>query len=44
MNDINVGGAGSMPLGGSSGLQYEPPWQRQQQMRLQQLMQQQNVS
>ncbi|XP_045488405.1 transcriptional regulator ATRX homolog isoform X2 [Pieris rapae] len=35
-------GGGSMPLGGSSGLQYEPPWQRQQQMRLQQLMQQQN--
>ena len=34
-------------MGGTSGLQYEPPWQRQQQqqnqMRLQQLMQQ-NVS
>ncbi|KAG7301961.1 hypothetical protein JYU34_013405 [Plutella xylostella] len=38
-----AGGAG---MGGSSGLQYEPPWQRQQQqqnqLRLQQLMQQQN--
>ncbi|CAG4953235.1 unnamed protein product [Colias eurytheme] len=35
-------GAGGGGMGGTSGLQYEPPWQRQQQMRLQQLMQQQN--
>ncbi|KAJ8719753.1 hypothetical protein PYW08_011928 [Mythimna loreyi] len=40
MNQAAAGGA----MSGSSGLQYEPPWQRQQQqqnqMRLQQLMQQ----
>ncbi|XP_045773652.1 transcriptional regulator ATRX homolog isoform X2 [Maniola jurtina] len=39
------GAGGNMALGGSSGLQYEPPWQRQQQqqhqMNLQRLMQQQ---
>ncbi|XP_030037520.2 transcriptional regulator ATRX homolog isoform X1 [Manduca sexta] len=44
MNPVmNAAGSG---MGGTSGLQYEPPWQRQhhqqQQMRLQQLMQQQN--
>ncbi|KAL4715643.1 hypothetical protein ACJJTC_006222 [Scirpophaga incertulas] len=41
---VPVSGAGG---GGSSGLQYSPPWQRQQQqqqqMRLQQLMQHQNM-
>ncbi|KPJ17234.1 hypothetical protein RR48_08725 [Papilio machaon] len=39
-----AGGAGAGALGGSSGLQYEPPWlrqQKQQQMRLQQMVQQQ---
>lgn len=45
---ITVAAAGMGGLGGASGLQYEPPWQRQhqqqQQMRLQQLLQQQNVS
>ncbi|XP_069359921.1 transcriptional regulator ATRX homolog isoform X2 [Maniola hyperantus] len=39
------GAGGNMALGGSSGLQYEPPWQRQQQqqhqMNLQRLMQHQ---
>ncbi|RVE51323.1 hypothetical protein evm_004003 [Chilo suppressalis] len=44
MNAAGGGGAGA--LGGASGLQYEPPWQRQhqqqQQLRLQQLMQHQN--
>ncbi|CAH0727160.1 unnamed protein product, partial [Brenthis ino] len=36
---------GGMSLGGSSGLQYEPPWQRQQQeqMRMQQMIQHQNL-
>ncbi|XP_039756825.1 transcriptional regulator ATRX homolog isoform X3 [Pararge aegeria] len=40
-----AGAGGNMSLGGSSGLQYEPPWQRQQQqqhqIQLQRLMQQQ---
>ncbi|XP_013172876.1 PREDICTED: transcriptional regulator ATRX homolog isoform X1 [Papilio xuthus] len=39
-----AGAAGAGALGGSSGLQYEPPWlrqQKQQQMRLQQMVQQQ---
>ncbi|CAK1582621.1 unnamed protein product [Parnassius mnemosyne] len=46
MNPVMNPGAGAGNLGGSSGLQYEPPWQRQQQqqqqMRLQQMMQQQH--
>nr|XP_032518493.1 transcriptional regulator ATRX homolog isoform X2 [Danaus plexippus plexippus] len=42
MNPGMVNPGGGMGVGGSSGLQYEPPWQRQQQMRMQQLMQQQN--
>ncbi|CAB3247090.1 unnamed protein product [Arctia plantaginis] len=45
MNPVMNAGSGAA-VGGASGLQYEPPWQRQhqqqQQMRLQQLMQQQN--
>ncbi|XP_046968300.1 transcriptional regulator ATRX homolog isoform X4 [Vanessa cardui] len=37
------GVSGGMSLGGSSGLQYEPPWQRQQQqLRMQQMLQHQN--
>ncbi|XP_068631359.1 transcriptional regulator ATRX homolog isoform X2 [Battus philenor] len=43
---MNPGGGGAGSLGGTSGLQYEPPWQRQQQqqqqMRLQQMLQQQH--
>ncbi|CAK1543220.1 unnamed protein product [Leptosia nina] len=42
MNAVMNPGGGGMPMGGTSGMQYEPPWQRQQQMRLQQLIQQQN--
>ncbi|CAG4951078.1 unnamed protein product [Parnassius apollo] len=45
MNPVMNPGGGAGNLGGSSGLQYEPPWQRQQQqqqnIRLQQMMQQQ---
>ncbi|XP_046968299.1 transcriptional regulator ATRX homolog isoform X3 [Vanessa cardui] len=38
------GVSGGMSLGGSSGLQYEPPWQRQQQqLRMQQMLQHQNM-
>ncbi|XP_075976623.1 ATRX chromatin remodeler XNP isoform X3 [Anticarsia gemmatalis] len=44
MNPVMNPGSGGGGMGGTSGLQYEPPWQRQhqqqQQMRLQQLMQQ----
>ncbi|CAD0197903.1 unnamed protein product [Chrysodeixis includens] len=43
MNAAAGSGGGAGSLGGASGLQYEPPWQRQhqqqQQLRLQQLMQ-----
>ncbi|KAM3960252.1 transcriptional regulator ATRX homolog [Aphomia sociella] len=42
---MNPAGGGAGGMGGTSGLQYEPPWQRQQQqqqqIRLQQLLQQQ---